>query len=284
MATKNYAAIAKARITKPGKANTGQPRMPRFLVYGRNKKGKTRFCATAPNVLILDPEDGTAEETKLNPDTWPITQWTDLDDVFGAVKAGLKSPITGEAYQWVALDGMTRMLGLALDFVSGQQAERDLTRKPGQIDQRTYGQANRMIEATLHNFHSLRHIGLIFTAQERVVEIEHMEESEDEDATPAGYMYVPDLTKGARAPLNQVVDVIGRIYVVRGDFEIKRRVRVGGVVKIKTVETKTQRRLYVGPHEMYDTGIRTGHDLPDFLKEPTVASLTRAMREGKVTE
>lgn len=280
MAGKDYAAIARAKITKPG---TG--RMPRYLVYGRNKKGKTRFCATAPDVLILDPEDGTVAETKLNPDVWPVSQWSDLDEVYNAIKGGFKSPKTNKPYQWVALDGMTRMLSMAIDFVSKQQAERDLTRQPNQVDQRTYGQANRMIESMLHNFHSLRNVGIILTAQERVVEIESMEDlGDDDDATPASYMYVPDLTKGARAPLNQIVDVIGRIYVVRGDFEQKTRVRQGDKTVIKTKEVNTQRRLFVGPHEMYDTGYRSGFTLPDFIKEPTVATLGRALREGKVTE
>lgn len=277
MAGKDYAAIARAKIARPG---TG--RMPRYLVYGRNKKGKTRFCATAPNVLIADPEDGTIAEQKLNPDVWPVTQWSDLDDIYNAIKSGIKSPKTNQPYEWVALDGMTRMLSMAIDFVSRQQAERDLTRQPGQTDQRTYGQANRMIEAMLHNFHSLRNVGIILTAQERVVEIENMEDlGDDEEATPAAFMYVPDLTKGARAPLNQIVDVIGRIYVVRGDFEVKRRVKVGDKTVIKTVETHAQRRLFVAPHEMYDTGYRSGYTLPDFIKEPTVNSLGKALREGK---
>jgi hypothetical protein len=280
MAGKDYAAIARAKIHRPG---TG--RKPRYLVYGRNKKGKTRFCATAPGVLIADPEDGTIAEGKLDPDVWPVTEWGDLDEIYQAVKSGIKSPKTNQPYEWIALDGMTRMLSMAIDFVSRQQAERDLTRQPTQTDQRTYGQANRMIESMLHNFHSLRNVGLIFTAQERVVEIKDMEDlGDDDDATPASFMYVPDLTKGARAPLNQVVDIIGRIYVVRGDFEVKRRVMVEGTPKIKTIATKSQRRLFIGPHEMYDTGVRTGFELPDFIKEPTVASLTRAMREGKVTK
>lgn len=277
---KDYKAIARSKIARPG---TG--RKPRYLIYGRNKKGKTRFCATAPDVLIADPEDGTTAETKLDPDVWPVVKWEDLDDIYNAVKGGVVSPKTGQPYQWVALDGMTRMLSMAIDFVSKQQAERDLTRDPKQTDQRTYGQANRMIEAMLHNFHSLRNVGLIFTAQERVVEIENMEDlGDDDDATPASFMYVPDLTKGARAPLNQVVDVIGRIYVVRGEFEVKRRVKVGEKTVLKTSQVNTQRRLWIGPHEMYDTGARTGFNLPDFIKEPTVASVNRAMREGKVTE
>lgn len=280
MASRDYAAIAKAKIAKPGNA-----RMPRLLVYGRNKKGKTRFCATAPNVLICDPEDGTIAETKLNPDVWPITQWSDLDEVYQFLKAGGKSPSTGQPYQWVALDGMTKMLSMAIDFVSAQQAEKDLSRHPKQTDQRTYGQANRMLEGLLDNFHSLQNIGIIITTHERVVEIDNMEDlGDDEDASPTAYQYVPDLTKGARAPLNRVVDLIGRIYVVRGDFTIKRRVRSGGKVIEKEVETKIQRRLFVAPHEMYDTGYRSGYSLPDFIKEPTVASVIKAMREGKVTE
>lgn len=277
---KDYKAIARSKIARPG---TG--RMPRYLVYGRNKKGKTRFCATAPDVLIADPEDGTTAETKLDPDVWPVTEWSDLDEIYNAVKGGVVSPKTGRPFKWVALDGMTRMLSMAIDFVSKQQAERDLTRDPKQTDQRTYGQANRMIEGMLHNFHSLRNVGLIFTAQERVVEIENMEDLDgDDDASPPSFMYVPDLTKGARAPLNQVVDVIGRIYVVRGEFDVKRRVKVDGKVVVKTTQVNTQRRLWIGPHEMYDTGARTGFVLPDFIKEPSVASVNRAMHEGKVTE
>ncbi|MET0416577.1 MAG: AAA family ATPase [Actinoplanes sp.] len=280
MAGKDYAAIARSKITSPGSG-----RMPRYLVYGRNKKGKTHFCATAPNVLILDPEDGTIAEDPKKADVWPITQWTDLDEVYHFIKGGGKSTKTGEPYKWIALDGMTRMLSMALLFVSNQQAEKDLTRQPGFIDKRTYGQANKMIEGVLHNFHSLRNVGLIITAQERVVEIESMEDlGEDDDATPASYMYVPDLTKGARAPLNQVVDVIGRIYVVRGEFEVRKRIMRDGKPVVVKKQTTTQRRLFVGPHEMYDTGYRSGHVLPDFIKEPSVTSLGRALREGKVTD
>jgi len=277
----DYVAIARAKIAKPGSG-----RKPRYLVYGRNKKGKTRFCATAPHVLILDPEDGTIAETKLNPDTWQITKWTDLDEVYHFVKGGGKSPTTGEPYEWIAFDGMTRMLGMAVDFVQSQIGEKDLTKKPTDQDQRRlYGRANKMIEAMLHNFHSLRNVGLIFTASERQVEIENMEDlGDDEDASPSSYQYVADMSPGARSPLNQVVDLIGRIYVVRGEFETTRVVMKGGKrVRVKAKST-IQRRLFVAPHEMYDTGYRSGYSLPDFLVNPTVASVGRALREGKVTD
>lgn len=278
MPTKDYAAIARAKITKPG-----AQRMPRYLVYGRNKKGKTRFCATAPNVLIADPEDGTIAETKLDPDVWHVTQWTDLDDIYHYVKGGGKSPKTNQPIQWIALDGMTRMLSMAVDFVQSQIGEKDLTKKPSDQDnRRLYGRANKMIEAMLHNFHSLRGVGIIFTASERVVEIENMEDlGDDEEASPSSYMYVPDLSPGSRSPLNQVVDVIGRIYVVRGEFETSKIVlREGKRVRVKTT-ANAERRLFVAPHEMYDTGYRSGYTLPDYIRNPTVTSLGRALREGK---
>jgi AAA domain-containing protein len=279
VAGKDYAAIARKRIHRVGESE----RMPRLLVYGRNKKGKTRFCATAPNVLILDPEDGTTAETKLNPDVWPVTQWQDIEDAYGALKSGIKSPKTNKPYEWLALDGMTRILSMAISFVSRQQMERDLSRQPGQVDQRTYGQANKMIEGMLHNFHSLRSIGMVITCQERMLVVDNMEDLDgDDDATPASYMYVPDLSPGSRSPLNQIVDVIGRIYVVRGDFTTKRRYRGSdGNVKTKEVPTRTQRRLWVGPHEMYDTGYRSDYELSDFIVNPTVPTVVRAMREGK---
>lgn len=276
---KDYAAIAARRIHRV----TEHERAPRILVYGRNKKGKTRFCATAPGVLILDPEGGTKYETKLNPDVWPVSEWSDIEEAYGAVKSGIKSKKTGKPYEWVALDGMTKMLSMAIGFVSKQQGERDLARMPNQTDQRTYGMANKMVEGVLTNFHSLRNVGLIMTAQERMETIENMEDlGDDEDATPAGYMYVPDLTKGARAPLNQVVDVIGRIYVVRGEFTRKVRVRGGdGKVVAKEVPVKAERRLWIGPHEMYDTGFRSEWDLPDFITNPSVPGMVRLIKEGK---
>ena len=279
---KDYAAIARARITSPSR----RERMPRIFVYARTKKGKTRFGSSAPNVLMLDPEDGTEREQRRDPDVWPVDQWEDLVDAAGFLKSARanKSPLTGKPYEWVTWDGTTRMAQIALNFIRAQEREKDLNRKPTDVKIQDYGRANKMIEEAVHQFHALRHIGLIFTAQERMIEIANMEDfGEDEEATPAGYMYVPDLPKGARAPFNQVVDVVGRLYVVRGEFTRIRRVKRGGEVVEEEIPVKTERRLWIGPHEMYDTGCRTDYDLPDFISSPTVPKLVTAMRQGKVT-
>jgi uncharacterized membrane protein (UPF0127 family) len=251
-------------------------------VYAKNKKGKTRFCTTAPDVLILDPEDGTAREKRRDPDTWPVDTWEDLVDAAGFLKSrSNKSPITGKPYRWCAWDGATRIGQIAVNFIRSQEAIRDLSRKPSDIKIQDYGRANKMIEEAVHQFHALRDIGLIFTAQERMVEIANMEDlADDTEATPAGYMYVADLSKGARTPFNQVCDVIGRLYVVRGEFTRTRNVRRGGVVQAVEVPSTTERRLFVGVHDMYDTGCRTDYDLPDYFANPTVPALVSAMREG----
>jgi hypothetical protein len=277
---KDYMAIARRRI----KSSNQSTRMPRVLVYARNKKGKTRLSTSAPDVLMLDPEDGTKHEKKANPDTWPIDTWEDLHDVAGFLKSrSNKSPITGRPYQWVSWDGCTRICQIALNYIRSQEAEKDLMRKPGAVDRRDYGRANKLIEEAVHQFHALRDIGVIFTAQERMVEITSMEDfGDDEDATPVAYAYVPDMPKGARSVFNGVVDVIGRLYIVRGDFTITKRFRRGDRVIEKEVPTTVQRRLWIGPHDMYDTGYRSGYELPDFIKNPTIPSLVTAMQQGKV--
>lgn len=272
---KDYAAIAASKIRKPGT----NKRKPRLLVYGRNKKGKTRFCTSAPNVLILDPETGTEEEKKASPDVWPIEKWDDIHDAYMFLRGGGKSPLTGDPYQWVALDGCTRISNMALRWVMSQAEERSLERKPGQVGKQDYGKAGEMFKGILLNLHSLRDIGVILTAQERMVEIENPDESDEEVHTVAA-TFVPDLPKGARSAVNSMVDLIGRIYVFRGTY--KKKFREKGTDKIieKDVEG-IQRRLWVGPHALYDTGYRSEFVMPDTILNPTVPSVIAAMREGK---
>jgi hypothetical protein len=274
MATKDYAAIARDRIVKPNRE-----RAPRILVYGRNKKGKTRFCSSAPNVLIIDPESGTDHETKISPDVWPITGWDDLNDVYQLMRLGPSkaiSPETKQPYEWVAIDGLTRISNMALRWVMNQEEERNLERRPGQVGKQDYGKAGEMVKGMLHNFHGMRHIGMIVTAQERMREVEISSES-DEDAENASYIMVPDLPNGVRSSVNSIVDVIGRIYVVKGDFKKRVRNRDG---EISVVEYNQQRRLWIGDHAQYDTGYRSEFVLPDFIREPTAPKLIKVMREG----
>lgn len=264
---RDYAAIAAQRIRRP----SSHDRMPRLLIFSRPKKGKTKFCATAPNGLILDPEDGTKWEVGIDPPTWPVTSWSDVVDAYHFLKTGKHE------YEWVSLDSFGKIYTRLLHFLMRTRSgETDLEAVPKSVKIQSYGQANELVKGMLQNFHSLRDIGLIITCQERMVGVETVDDLEDEDSTPTTYQIVPDLPKGARGAVTQIVDLSGRLYVVNGEFT--REVRRKG--EIVTIEETRQRRLWVGVDDRYETGYRSAHVLPDYLERPTVKSVVRALRNG----
>lgn len=258
-ARKDYKAIAAAKIRRP--SQVASERRPAFLIYARNKKGKTRFCTTPGQgkVLIIDPEHGTDLSQQRDPDVWHIESWEDMDDIYKFLRT------VDHGYEWVALDGLTRMANMALRFVMAQAEEQDLSRKPGMVNQRDYGKSGELMKSMLYNFHNLP-VGVIYTAQERQVEGSFGEE--DEDVEDSSVQYVPDLPKGVRGTVNGLVDVIGRLYTVKIEKEGKQII---------------QRRLWLEPNVAYDTGYRSDYVLPAYLKVPTVPKLVQLINEGKVT-
>lgn len=254
---KNYSAIAKQRIVRPAT----QKRLPKFLIYSRNKKGKTTFGISAgvENTLVLDPERGTEEMRTKNPHVWPIDKWTDMDEAWHYLR------FEDHPFEWVSVDGLTKICNLALKHVMKIQEERSLDRIPGLVQQRDYGKSGELVKDMLTNFHNLNQ-GVIFTAQERQVEANDSEE--DEDVEDAASMYVPDLPKGARGAANSIVDVIGRLYVVKAEG-------TDGT-------SKAERRLWIGESVKYDTGYRSDFALPDMIRNPTVPKLVNLIRTGQV--
>lgn len=259
MATKiDIDEIAKKRITRP--AST--VRLPKIHLYGRNKKGKTHFCTTAGQgkILIIDPEHGTDQMKTRDPHVWHIERWADMDEVYRFARYGRHD------YTWFSVDGLTKISNLALKHVMRVQEERSLDRIPGFVQKQDYGKAGELMKEMLTNFHNLN-AGVIFTSQER--QIDGFDSEEDEDSEESSAMYVPDLPKGVRSAVNSIVDVIGRIYVVR--------------VEDKEGEQKPQRRLWIGESTKYDTGFRSDFTLPDMLKSPTVPKLVKLIETGRAT-
>ena len=250
---KDYAAIAHQRITRP--ADTVS--YPRFLIYARNKKGKTTFGMSAgiEKTLILDPEGGTDEFKAKNPHVWKIERWEDLDDAYNFLR------YSKHQFEWVNLDGLTKFSNMALKYVMKLQEEKSLDRIPGMVQQRDYGKAGELMKDLLNKFHNLP-MGVVFTAQER--QEDAFDSEEDEDAEKGAAAYVPDMPKGVRGFANSIVDVIGRLYVV------------------KNPETeKVERRLWIAESVKYDTGYRSDFSpLPDYLRLPTIPRLTRLIRTG----
>ena len=255
MAGKDYAKLARERISRPSETK----RKPKYLIYARNKKGKTTFALSmgVDKTLVLDPEKGTDEMKKLDPQRWPIEKWEDIDDAYQFLRN------ESHTFEWVAVDGLTKMSNMALKYVMRLEEEKSLTRIPGLVQQRDYGKAGELMKEMLNRFHSLE-MGVIFTAQERMEDANDSEE--DEDAEEAGSMFVADLPKGVRGTINSIVDVIGRLYVVKVDDA--------------EGNPKTERRLWIGESNKYDTGYRSDFELPNYIRQPSIAKLVRLTRTG----
>jgi len=251
---KDYDKIARERITKPSSIK----RFPRFLIYSRNKKGKSTFGISAgvEKTLVLDPEHGTDEMKTKDPNVWHIERWEDIDDAYHYLR------FSKHDYQWVVVDGLTKLSNMALKYVMKLQEEKSLDRIPGMVQQRDYGKAGELMKDMLTKFHNLP-MGIVFTSQERMEEANDSEE--DEDAENGAAAFIPDMPKGVRGYANSIVDIIGRLYVIKND------------------EGKVERRLWIGESLKYDTGYRSDYTLPDYVRNPTIPKLVRLVRTGKAT-
>lgn len=249
-----------SKIHRPSQST----RPPRILIYSRPKKGKTLFASTPGQgrVLILDPEDGTdwMKSSKLDPDFWPIERWEDMIEAYRFVSQSKHN------YDWVAPDGLTRITQLALRWVLKQEALREMDRRPGMVMLKDRGRAGELVSAMLYRFHTLRDMGVIFTSQERVVSDEESGDEDEDAEVEKKLRYVPDLPKGVRSSVTSLVDVIGRLYIVPSPDD----------------EKKKERRLWIEPHPNYDTGYRSGFQLPAYIRKPTVPRLVQALEQGRI--
>lgn len=270
-AAKDYLAIAKRRVTRPSKLESYR----RFLIYGRNKKGKSRFGLSGgvEQTLVLDPEHGTDTMKALDPYVWHVTRWEEVQEAWGALRTGELSPAllglgkSTTPFRILSVDGTTRMNNMALRYVGRQAELKDLDRIPGMVDRRDYNKSGELMKQMMLNFHTLP-MHVVYTAQERAITVENEDITDELNAEKA--YYVADLPAGVRGTINSIVEVIGRLYVHRITVKLKG----GGTAE------RMQRRLWIGLHEQYDTGFRSDFVLPDFIKNPTLPQLTSLMLAG----
>lgn len=268
MAEPDYLALAKLRAHTPSTKKSFR----RVAVYSRNKKGKTRLALTAgrDNILIGDPEAGTDLMKQFDPFVWPINQWPDMQEFYGALRTGKLSPNhikQGESstpFSWVCVDGLTKLNNMALSYVRSVEEIKNLDRQPGFVQQRDYGKSGDLMKQMILNFCSLK-MHVYFTMQEKMI-VDGWSSDDDEDADSPDAYYVPDLPNAVRSMINSQAELIGRLYVVTIDGK-------DGPVK--------QRRLQIGLHEKYDTGFRSDFKLPDMIKRPTLPKLVALMEKGE---
>lgn len=217
----------------------------RVLLYGRNKQGKTRTAAMAPNPLIVDVnERGTRSVRNYKgAKVFRVNKWEDITWVYWMLREG------DHPYETVIIDTVTAMQVLCMRHVLGTQEDRDPNREVSMPDRRSWGKLGELMKPIFLDFRNLP-MHVVFVAQERVYE--------DEDSMTTEH--VPDLSPSVRGVLTGAVDIIGRVY--------QAQVRVASKSK-KKEEKKWETRMLVGPHEEYITGDRTGV-LGRIVRQPSV--------------
>jgi len=226
----------------------------RMGIYGRPGTGKTTFCATAPHVLIVDCEQGTMSIEDTGVKVIEIKEFEDMNLVYWFLAKG------DHNFKSVAIDSLTSLQAMGLDFVLNEAASLDLTKDPKMADRRDYGKLNKLMIDIINNFRSLP-MHVIMTAHER--------SREEEDGDVEIY---PLMTPGTRSHFEGVIDVIGRLYTREIEVEGRR-----GKPKRKVV-----RRLLVGPHSRYISKARAPKSsrLPPIIKDPTFPVILKKIRGG----
>jgi hypothetical protein len=262
----DFLAAARMRVTRASKSSG----LRRLLVYGRNKKGKTTFGMSAgiERTLVIDPEHGTDPFKKKDPYVWHVEKWEDMQAVAGACRTGKLSPklldlgSSDQPFDWVCVDGLTRLNNMALRYVIGLNEATSLDRKPKLVQRQYYGQSGELLKEMMLKFQAMP-LNVCYTAHERMMSLsDDMDDDADEEESQVQY-FVPDLPAGVRSLVNGVVDVVGRIYVQP--------------VTLKNQKEILQRRLYVGPHVKLDTGYRSDFAPPDMVKNPTIPKVVAAL-------
>lgn len=214
------------------------------LVYGPNNAGKTRFAATAPDVLIIDTNEmGTSSARGSGARVVVIEMWEEFADAYWLLKRGKHK------YKSVAVDGLTGLQNLCMEFVLVEKERRDPTVERSQPTMRDYGRTARLMTGMLLAYRNLP-MHIIFTGKDRIIR---------EEETGIIQEITVDLPAGARGPVMDAVGVIGYLK--------PRVLRVGG--KRRWVD-----QMYTDRHKTYRTKDRTNK--LGLVTQPTMSKVIEA--------
>lgn len=239
-----------ARIHRASELSQNQ----NILIYGKPGSKKTRFCATAPDVLIIDVNEEGTDSVRRDTDPFVIRvyTWEDFRDIYWFAHEG------SHDFKTFAIDGITGLAILCMRYVLGERHEMDSSRDPDMPSRQAFGKVNKLVGDEITNWRNLPY-NIIFTATER--SRESGEEAGDEEAEVVR-VWGPNVTPGVANQLEQAVGTIGRM--------IKREVIVKNKKK-GTSRREVRSRLLVGDSERYVSKDRNGLfgeyiDAPDFTE------------------
>jgi len=232
------------------------------VVYGRPKVGKTRFCASAPSVLLIDCDEKGTDSTRddLDPSVIRIQTWSEINDIYWYLQSG------EHQFQSVAIDTVSGLQTLAMNFVLGDELARDASRDPDQPSQRIYQKVTQLMKTQITNYRNLP-MNVIFTAHTRT---RTTGEDEEDETIITG----PNVSPAIQTHLLGAVGLIG--YMMRREVVIRSR-REGRTKRRKVSRT----RLLIGPSDRFETGVRyTALKDFDHLDSPDFAEMMEVIKNG----
>lgn len=253
----------KARVEKKIKRASEQPLNLSMVVYARPKVGKTRFCATAPKCLIIDCDEKGSDSTRddLDPNVIRITTWDEINDIYWYLQSG------DHPYESVAIDTVSGLQTLAMNFVLGDEVARDASRDPDQPSQRVYQKISQLMKTQITNFRNLP-MNVIFTAHTRTRE---SGEGEDEVVMLTG----PNIQPAVSSHLLGAVGLIG--YMMKREVTVKFTDKEGTERKKKVSRV----RMLIGPSERFETGVRySAYKDIVHIDSPNFTSMLEAIKQG----
>jgi len=250
----------KARVEKRIHRANDYPLNLNMVIYARPKVGKTRFCATAPDVLIIDCDEEGTDSTRddINPETIRITTWAEINDIYWYLQSG------EHEYCSVAIDTVSSLQTLAMNFVLGDEAARDASLDPDQPSQRIYQKVAQLMKIQITNFRNLP-MNTIFTAHTRTKQTGE----EDEEIS---YITGPQVQPAVQSHLLGAVGLIG--YMTKRDVVVKNKAN-------NSRRKVTRVRMLIGPSEKFETGVRYSA-LKDFehIDSPNFQTMLDQIAQG----